>query len=61
MPELTQDDVRQVVREEVAPLAKNMDTLLAKVDGFLKGLETEEHERVVADAQLERRIERLGA
>lgn len=61
MSELTRDDVREIVKKETSHLAtkEQVDEVLKKVDGFLKGIETEEQERVVGDAQLERRVETL--
>lgn len=53
---LTPDIVRQIVKDETVPIAKNVEVLLKKVDGFLQDLETGEQERVLGDAHLERRI-----
>lgn len=49
------------IEEETSKLATKtqVNEILQKVDGFLKGIETEEQERVIGDAQLERRIETI--
>lgn len=74
MPDLTEESVRHIVREETTPqfaelrsdirdvestLNEKMDAMLTKMDGFTKGLEDEKHERLFGDVQLERRVEQL--